>query len=575
MKFKLFLIFCIPLVLTAQNSIMKKFSPNLGDWISHSSSTEKVKVWVDFTDKGGNDQLLNNPTVFLSERSIQRRAKRGSVIDQSDLPIWNGYLDNLKKNGFAVISRSKWFNSVTLQANNNDLIKLSAMPFVKKIDFTAKARNSNKFIPVDQTNLVLNNSGNSSVTSLDYGISLAQLQPQQIPAAHDMGFNGSGVFICLMDAGFNNLAHEVFDSLHIVSTWDFVNNDPDVGDGGQGNGSHGTATLSAIAGFKPGQLIGTAYKSHYLLAKTENTDSETPAEEDFWIAAAEWADSIGVDVTSTSLVYLDFDPPYTSYTWQDMNGNTARITIGADLAVKKGIVVFNSAGNSGFNETRNTLAAPADGDSVISMGSINTDGSRSSFSSVGLTFDGRIKPDLMAVGSPVYSAAPGGRDAYTYLSGTSLSCPIGAGIAAMLLQKNDTLSPIQIRTILRNTASQPNAPDRLMGWGTMNAVAALNNIPTGIKEDQNTVPNDFVVIGNYPNPFNPTTTVYFTLPTEKYLSIKLYSSTGELAKTVSEGTYAAGTSKIELNGNKLASGTYFIVLNTGQKIYTHKISLLK
>lgn len=572
---KLFLIVIFPVLVYSQGSVAGKFSPDLNGWLANRSNTGFVKVWVDLVDKGENLSMLSNPESFLSKRSIERRALRGDAINETDLPLWGGYLQELEGSGIRIISKSKWFNSVTVNADRNMLIQLAEKNFVKKISPVAKGRTASKVYKENDNSFVTGNSFIEATNALDYGESLAQLAPQQIPAAHNMGYDGSGIFICLMDAGFNNLAHEVYDSLRIVSTWDFVNNDPDVGDGGMGNGSHGTSTLSVIGGFKPGKLIGTAYRANYLLAKTENTDSETPAEEDFWIAAAEWADSIGVDVTSTSLVYLDFDPPFTSYTWQDMNGNTARITKGADLAVAKGIVVFNSAGNNGFHATQNTLAAPADGDSVISIGSITAQGARSGFSSVGLTFDGRIKPDMMAVGSSVYAAAPGGRTSYTYTSGTSLACPIAAGIAALMLQKNPNLNPIEIRQILRNTASQPNSPDRLMGWGIMNAVAAIDNVPSGVEDGNTTVPSDIILLGNYPNPFNPVTTVQFTLPTERFLSLKLYNSSGELVKIVAEGTYSAGTGKIVLDASGLPSGNYFLLLNDGNRIYTQKLSLLK
>jgi serine protease AprX len=357
MKSIILFLICFPFIVTAQNSVIGKISPKLNQIIESSDPDVKVKVWVDLVDKGNNSWMLNNPESFLSKRSIERRAKRGITINETDLPLWTGYTSEIENAGFRIISKSKWFNSVTLETNSAGLNKLAQMPFVKKLDLVAKAKNRNKFINSDNSGIVLSSGSFNSTTSLDYGSSLAQLLPQQIPAVHDLGFNGEGVFICLMDAGFNNLAHEVYDSLDLVATWDFVNNDPDVGDGGMGTGSHGTATLSVIAGYKPGSLIGTAYKSSYLLAKTENTDTETPSEEDYWIAAAEWADSIGVDVTSTSLVYLEFDPPFPGYTWQDMNGNTARMTIGADLAVAKGISVFNSAGNNGLDQSHNTLAA--------------------------------------------------------------------------------------------------------------------------------------------------------------------------------------------------------------------------
>jgi subtilisin family serine protease len=214
------------------------------------------------------------------------------------------------------------------------------------------------------------------------------------------------------------------------------------------------------------------------LAKTENTDSETPLEEDNWIAAAEWADSLGADVFSTSLGYLEFDSPYQDYTYEDMNGNTAAITIAADLAVKKGIVLFNSAGNNGFNSLHNTLNAPADGDSVFAIGAVYSNGSRVSFSSVGPTYDGRIKPDFMAMGAGTYAAGNNSNTQYISFSGTSASCPLAAGIAALLLEKDYNLTPIEIRQILRNTSSNSDTPNNSDGWGILNALAAINQIPT-------------------------------------------------------------------------------------------------
>lgn len=261
----------------------------------------------------------------------------------------------------------------------------------------------------------------NNLTGFNYGSSLTQNQQINVVAVHNTGNYGQGVRICLMDAGFNRLSHEVFQNMNIIATWDFVNHRPYVGDGqgGMGEGSHGTQTLSTIGGFKEGQLIGPAFGATYILAKTENTESETPIEMDNWIAALEWADSIGVDVTSTSLGYLEFDPPYPSYNWTHMDGNTVPITIAADLAVKRGIVVVNSAGNEGFNSTRNTLVAPADGDSVIAVGAVTSSGTRSYFSSVGNTVDGRIKPDVMAMGSGVRVASSTSDNGYTSSSGTS------------------------------------------------------------------------------------------------------------------------------------------------------------
>ncbi|HEY6907204.1 MAG TPA: S8/S53 family peptidase, partial [Ignavibacteriaceae bacterium] len=318
--------------------------------------------------------------------------------------------------------------------------------------------------------------------SYDYGESFAQLEQINVPAVHDMGYTGQGVTVCLMDAGFSRLSHDAFQSMNIIAAWDFVNNDPNVGNqADSGDGSHGTETLSTIGGYSPGHLIGPAFNSTYILAKTENTDSETPLEEDNWIAAMEWADSIGVDVTSTSLGYIAFDPPWQSYTWMDMDGNTTIITNGADYATHLGIVVVNSAGNEGYNSSHNTLGAPADGDSVIAAGAVEYDGTRASFSSVGPTVDGRHKPDIMALGSGDVVASPYDDHSYSYASGTSFSCPLSAGVAALILSVNPGLTPMQVRDAMRNTASQNTSPDNLYGWGILNALDAASYFPTPVE----------------------------------------------------------------------------------------------
>ncbi len=454
-----------------------KISPLLSSKLNEMKSNEQVKVWIYFTDKGASlDKYYSNPELVVSKRSLQRRAKvmeGKSLIDFRDLPVNGAYVQTLKNNGVKIHHRSRWFNAISGYADKSVIEKIASLPFVKGIDLVRKFKTKDKTLRPTKSGIP--KSSPKGTHSFDYGPSYVQDEQINVPAVHDLGFYGQGVVICLMDAGFNNLEHEVFQSMNIIAAYDFVNNDDNVDDeGDMGEGSHGTMTLSTIGGFKPGNLIGPAFGATYILAKTENTDSETPAEEDNWIAAAEWADSIGVDVTSTSLGYLGMDPPYEGYTWQDMDGNTATITIGADLAVKRGIVVVNSAGNEGDNDQHNTLGAPADGDSVIAVGAVNDDGSRTYFSSVGPTVDGRIKPDIMAMGSSVYVASPYSPTDYTSSSGTSFSCPLSAGVAALVLCANPGLTPMQVRDALRNTASRANNPDNKYGWGIIDALAAIN-----------------------------------------------------------------------------------------------------
>lgn len=472
---------CFGFIAVFAQSPIEKITPMLQFKMDSDLQSGKYLVWVYFSDKGTNvDGYLSNPEQVVSQKSLDRRAKvlnSSNLIDFSDLPVNQNYISELIQNGFELKQKSRWFNAVSGYATQNEINQIAVNDFVNKIDVVGKFAKRYDDIESEQ---IENNNDNplqpEGIHSLNYGTSFTQLNQISVPAVHDSGYNGAGVTICVLDAGFDNLPHEAFSSMNIIAAYDFVNHDPNVGNqGDMGEGSHGTATLSILGGFKEGQLIGPAYGSNFILAKTENTDSETPVEEDNWIAAVEWADSIGVDVTSTSLSYLDYDSPFTSYTWQDMDGNTALITIAADLAAGKGIVVVNAASNSGLNTSHNTLGAPADGDSVFTIGAVTSSGVRSSFSSVGPTVDGRIKPDLMAMGSNVYHASSFG-NSYSAGGGTSFSCPLVAGVCALILQKNPSLTPMQVLQLLRSTATRSNNPDNLYGWGIVNALTAINSL---------------------------------------------------------------------------------------------------
>jgi subtilisin family serine protease len=461
-------------------SALQKIAPKLQSKLEITQPAEKLLIWVYFTDKGNNvDSYLSNPQTVVSQKSLDRRSKvldRNNLIDITDIPVNQNYVMELVRTGFQLKQKSKWLNAVSGFANQLTINQIANKSFVRSIDVVGTFSKNDGDVEFKKSEYI--ESGTlqpAGVNSLNYGNSYTQLNLINVPAVHDSGYNGTGVTICVLDAGFDNLPHEAFSSMNIIAAYDFVNNDPNVANqGDMGEGSHGTATLSIIGGFKEGSLIGPAYGADFILAKTENTDSETPVEEDNWVAALEWADSIGVDVTSTSLGYLDYDPPFTSYTWQDMDGNTAIITIAGDLAVAKGIVVVNSAGNNGFDPTHNTLGAPADGDSVIAIGAVTSSGTRTSFSSVGPTADGRIKPDLMAMGSNVYHAGSVGNQ-YWSGGGTSYSCPLVAGVCAILLQKNPSLTPMEVLQILRSTASLSSNPNNEYGWGIIDALDAINS----------------------------------------------------------------------------------------------------
>jgi subtilisin family serine protease len=564
---------------------LDKTSFILKNKLSSVSNDSKILVWIFFKDKGiGLEKIYSDPRNVVSELSLKRRAKvmvKSSLVDFTDLPVYTDYISKLKAEGFELKQVSKWLNGVSGYITKQGLDKILELQFVDKTDIVYQLKKRPEIIDQKiEVKKINSTNKTANVNSLDYGPSLPQLNQINVPALHDLGYNGKGVTICVMDAGVSLLSHEVFDSLNIIATYDFVNHRKYIGDGvgGHGEGSHGTMTLSLIGGYKPGQLIGPAYKSNYILAKTENTDSETPIEEDNWIAAMEWADSIGVEVTSTSLGYLAFDDSVSqfSYTWQSMDGKTARITRGAVLAARKGIVVVNAAGNEGDDPSHNTLDAPADADSIITVGSVTIAGDRSYFSSVGNTIDGRTKPDVMALGSNDYIADASKPTSYTSGSGTSFACPLTAGVCAQLLSFNSILTPMQIRDALRNTASQNNSPDRHMGWGIIDALAALNYIKdTGVINDNPVNPGNFLLYQNYPNPFNPTTKIKYFLPQGSNVSIKLYNILGNQINSLYDGYSASGDHELILDGSKLSSGIYFIKLSAGEYEKAIKITLLK
>ena len=530
---------------------------------------DRLAVWVFFSDKGEQEALRDNiPHSVVSERSLLRRHKVLPVdrlVDYTDLPVEQSYIDRVTASGAGLRQRSKWFNAVSILATGTQIADIEQLPFVGRMDLVWRARREGDFSgsnPSDPTTSTprLNRSG--SLPDLNYGLSLAQVQTINVPAVHNTGNFGQGVIIGDFDNGFRLLEHEVFDSLRsrIIATYDFVDHKVSVvpNNPAPGFGAHGIATLSTMAGYKPGELIGPAFGASFILARTENDSSETPIEEDNWVAAIEWADSIGVDVTSTSLGYLDYDPPYTSWTWQDMNGNTTLITRAADMAVGKGIVVVNSAGNNGFNAQHNTLNAPADGDSVITAGAVTAAGARAAFSSVGPTTSTppHIKPDVMATGTLIRCASASDPHGYEYQQGTSFSCPLTAGVAAMVLHSHPNATPLQVRDALRSTASQANTPDNAMGWGIIDALAAT----IGYR------PVEFPLDNNFPNPFptpsNPSTTIPFVLSEPSHVDIEVFDILGREVRTLANEDLPAGPSSVRWDGTNnsgrsVASGVYF------------------
>lgn len=437
-------------------------------------------VWVYFTDKGlapaAEAAALAAVERQAPARTLQRRAKvrpaGREVVDTRDLPVAPAYLQAIRGQGAGLRRQSRWLNAASCDADARQIAAVSALPFVAKVELLAKFRRVEPApTPAERTRTDAARrealSQAAGRADLDYGGSLLELAQINVPPVHDLGINGQGVVLGMLDTGWK-LTHEAFAQLEVLAAYDFVNDDPIVADEPgdyPGQHYHGTITLSTIAGYRPGALIGPAFGASVILAKTEDISQEVPIEEDWWVAGLEWVEWLGADVVSSSLGYYDW------YTFADLDGNTAVTTIAADLAVDRGVVVVNSAGNArwGFGH----IIAPADGHGVIAVGAVASDGAIASFSSPGPTYDGRIKPDVVALGVSNHVVSITDDQGYGTASGTSLSCPLAAGVAALVLARAPGLTPLQVREAMRQTADRALAPDNDYGWGLLDALAAV------------------------------------------------------------------------------------------------------
>jgi serine protease AprX len=461
-----------------------------------------IAVWVFLRDKGAPPA----PGTVQNAISARARARRLKVrpaepaVEDADLPLDAAAVAEVVSRAERLRQRSRWFNAVSVEATPAQISQLLQLPCVRSIELVARARRAEPgasasgasgagkagvaeapgSVASPRAIDITGSTGDPTLAArFNYGAALGQMQIIHVVDLHNLGYDGHGVLVAHFDDGYS-VTHESLAGLDIVGAHDFVDHDADPAPqpGCMPEcGYHGVITLSLLGGFAPGKLVSPAFGASYLLARTENDQSETPVEEDNWVAAAEWADSLGADIISSSVGYNTFDAPFPSWTWQDMDGNTTRIVRAADMAVARGIFVVQAVGNEGFVEgpspPPNTLVTPADGDSVLAVGAVDPSRHRWLYTSWGPTADGRIKPDVMAAGANAWFALGSGPAAYGSNSGTSLACPMVAGTAALLLQAFPDATPIELRDALRATASRAAAPDRYEGWGIIDALAAL------------------------------------------------------------------------------------------------------
>ncbi len=427
----------------------------LGSMTTQAQRSYKYRVY--FTDKNQTEFSLEHPEAYLSDRAIQRRTRQGIRVDSTDIPVCRQYVEILEEQGANCVLTSKW-NNTALMSVTDETVAESFLkhPFVRAVRKVWEKPDTVFVNERDRKKLVTN-----KWTTKDeyYGVATEQIQIHHGEKLHKEGFRGEGMHIAVIDAGYFNVdLIKLFKHVDILGTRDFVNPSSDI----YAEHYHGLKVLSCMAANRPYVMVGTAPKASYWLLRSEDNDTEQLSEEDYWSAAIEFADSVGVDIVNSSLGYYEYDNTSDNYRYRDLDGKTAMISISAEKAVEKGMLVVCSAGNSGTGAWKK-ITPPADAKDVIAVGAVNTEGLNADFSSVGNTADGRVKPDVMAVG--FLSAVAGDNGSTAIGHGTSFAAPIFCGLAACLWQACPWLNVTELIHIIRQSGDRADCPDNIFGYG--------------------------------------------------------------------------------------------------------------
>ena len=517
------------------------------------------KYLVLLRDKANTPYSISRPEQFLSQRSILRRQKQNISLLERDLPVNPAYVTQLQQAGAKIWFSSRWLNAVLVEATDATIAALQKLPFVKGLEFNrslANARVGNEAHSMAVK--TLETAATLSDAPLDYGNSQIQITQLGADKMHQQGFHGEGMLIGVLDAGFLNadkvgFLKPLFDEKRVLATYDFVKKETSVFE----DDSHGLSCLSAIGATADKQLYGTAYKASFILLRTEDAGSEKQIEEANWLLGAEYADSAGVDVISSSLGYTQFDDPSTSYTYQNLDGKTALSSRAAQIATETGMVVVVAAGNDG-GSAWHYLSAPSDAASVLAIGAVTQTGQRAVFSSFGPSADKRVKPDLAARGQGTIVGSPGGQ--IVAGNGTSFATPLVAGLAAGFWQAHPRLTAAQVTEALRRSGSQYGSPDDQLGYGIPNFERA-SVLADGLGQ---------LLI--YPNPFSdaqPLAVQWGELDANAPLDATLTNMAGRI---VWQNRYVSpGLAAFTLPNLNLSAGLYFMTLISGDKKRTVKL----
>lgn len=442
-------------------------------FVCHSAQAQnqESKYWIYFTDKCESAQKDFNPLEYFTQASIDRRLKQNIAFDSKDIPVCPSYKLELKNLGFQILNESKWLNAVSVYSDVSSLNTLmsSDPDWLKSIQRVKKIKNSAPEIEYAEITEKVQTGPED-----EYGVAYDQIHLHRGDVLHAQGFRGEDMIIALMDGGFNMadslpaFSH-VFENGHYLGGYDFVNDTSYV----FSSSNHGTAVWGCMVGNIDSEYLGTAPDASYYLFTTEDVGSESLIEEDNWVAAGEYSDSVGVMIMNTSLGYSTFDDSLENHVYADLDGNTTAISIAADVAASRGILVFNSAGNSG-NSAWQYITAPADADSCIAVAAVNTQGIRASFSSKGPSSDGQIKPDMASHGSGTLVLRSDSTIGTS--SGTSFASPILAGLGACLWQAFPEKTNMEIRDIMYAASHNYASPDTLLGYGIPDMMSAYESV---------------------------------------------------------------------------------------------------
>ncbi len=541
---------------------------------------DTLKVWIYLKEELQGKFLK---PIEYPERTLKRLNKIGWINgkDQSDYYPCKEIIKTIKENVLEIRHYSRILRAFSAVISKKDYLELEKNEFVDRIEplhtFVKRER-------IDTFELSRNYLQKASEGQDFYGMSYKQLEMINIPAVQDLGLTGKGVRITLIDTGFrkdHKAFKKIIDENRLIAEHDFIFNDGNVQNENDedlqyGQSSHGTTVWSLVGGFVPDTLIGAAYGAEFLLAKTERIRSETRIEEDDYVAAIEWADSLGTDIISTSLAYRDFDDGF-CYDFNVLNGDSAVTTKAANWAFERGILFVTAAGNFRSQFTDGGLYTPGDAYGALTVGAVNEDGIIASFSSHGPTFDGRIKPDLCAMGVRDYVARDYSIDGYGTGGGTSFSTPLIAGAAALILERHPNWGPSEVMNELKNYSSKSNEPDSLYGWG-------IPDVLKTIVENEKLVKREKVTV--YPNPSKESANFSFNLSLSalnenKPVKLQVFDLIGRSVWSKSiQSCLEAMREPVNWNlmdkfGRKVPTGIYLVYLRTGKEDKYGKFFVIK